>query len=69
MTPSRDALKRGLVVDVSVGETLTLHPSQDTRTVVVRVLEKTGRRTKLRVQSTHDVLVTRENGELAHAAG
>lgn len=57
-TPSRTALRAGLVLDVEVGEALTLHPSQETRTIVVRLLEKTGRKAKLRVQSHESVRVS-----------
>lgn len=60
MTPSRASLKAGLVVDVAVGDSLTLHPGQETRTIVVRLLEKTGRKAKLRVQSNDEVRVSTE---------
>lgn len=69
MTPSRSALKAGLVVDVVVGESLTLHPGQETRTIVVRLLEKTGRKAKLRVQSHGAVRVSTTDDETLPAAG
>lgn len=68
-TPSRAGLKQGLVVDVEVGETLTLHPSPQTRTIVVRLLEKTGRKAKLRVQSHDAVRVSIDVHESLVAAG
>ncbi len=59
-TPSKAAMKAGIVIDVAEGGSITLHPSKETRTIVVRVLEKSGRRTKLRVQSDEAVEVSRE---------
>jgi hypothetical protein len=60
MTPSRAALRQGLAVDVEVGETITLQPGPETRTIVLRVLEKSGRRVRLRVQASEVVGVLRE---------
>lgn len=68
-TPSRAQLRAGLVVDVEVGAALTLHPAQETRTIVVRVLGKSGRHTRLRVQSHEAVRVSAGDGEKLPAAG
>ncbi len=68
-TPSRAALKQGLLVDVEVGGSLTLHPGPATRTIVVRLIEKTGRRAKLRVQSHDAVQVSTQEDEKLASAG
>lgn len=62
-TPSHAQMKAGLVVDVEVGHALTLHPSAATRTIVVRLMEKAGRKAKLRVQSHELVPVSTESDE------
>lgn len=64
-TPTRQALKQGLVVDIKVGETLTLYPTGETKTIVVRLLEKTGRLARLRVQSTEAVQATKGQEDIA----
>lgn len=64
-TPSRHELRAGLVVDVEVGAALTLHPAPGTRSIIVRVLDKTGRRARLRVQAHDAVPVTVEGDELS----
>lgn len=69
MRPSRATLRAGLVVDVEVGETLTLRPSLTTRTIIVHLLEKSGRRAKLRVQSNDAVHVSTETAEKEPAIG
>jgi hypothetical protein len=68
-TPSRAALRGGLVLDVEVGETLTLHPSPEMRTIVIRVLEKHGRKAKLRVQSHEAVRVSTQQDKNSVPAG
>lgn len=54
-TPSQRQLRAGLVVELEAGDAVTLHPSPGTRTIVVKVLEKSGRRARLRVQG-HEVV-------------
>ena len=50
-------LNRGMSIDVNVGESIALHPSLDTRRIVVTVEHKSGQRSRIRIQSDDEVKV------------
>ena len=52
--------RRGMVVDVRVGESITLQPEGCNQPIVVHVEHKQGQRSRLRVQSVGAVKVTRD---------
>ena len=51
------ALNRGMTIDVSVGESVELHPSLDARRIVVTIEHKSGQRSRLRIQCDQDVKI------------
>lgn len=53
-------LNRGMAVDVRVGESITLQPAGCPHPIVVHVEHKQGQRSRLRVQSSASVKVTRD---------
>lgn len=44
-------LNRGMAIDVSVGDSVAIHPSVDVRTIVLTVEAKSGQRSRIRIQS------------------
>ena len=50
-------LNRGMSIDVNVGESIALHPSVDTRCIVVTIEHKSGQRSRIRIQSDDEVKV------------
>jgi hypothetical protein len=51
------SLSPGLVVDLRVGESITLNPNDEATRVVVTIEAKSGQRVRARVQSPHGVPV------------
>lgn len=47
-------LNRGMVMDVAVGETITIHPSKSGAPIVVSIEPKSGQRSRIRIQSQAD---------------
>lgn len=56
-------LRPGIACDVEAGESLTITPSMPGQAVQVHVVEKSGRRTRLRIQSRDPVLIERKKTE------
>ena len=50
-------LNRGMLMDVDVGESVTLVPSSPTQRIVVTVEHKSGPRSRIRIQSDDKVLI------------
>lgn len=51
-------LNRGMVMDVAVGEPITMHPSKRGGRIVVTIEQKSGQRSRIRIQSEpHDEVV------------
>lgn len=49
-------LNRGMAVDLRVGDSITLHPSVNTR-IVITVEQKGGQRSRFRIQSNNEVKI------------
>jgi ribosomal protein L9 len=57
MSDAAHTLNRGMVIDVSVGDSVAIHPSVDARRIVVTVEAKSGQRSRIRIQSDDEVKI------------
>ena len=51
------ALNRGMVIDVTVGECVAIRPSVEEQKIVVTVEAKSGRLSRIRIQSDNEVRI------------
>jgi hypothetical protein len=50
-------LNKGMVIDVIVGDSVSLHPSIDVRKIVLTVEAKSGQRSRIRIQSDDELKI------------
>lgn len=57
MSNAAHCLSRGMVIDVMIGESVSIRPSVDEQRIVVTVEAKSGRRSRIRIQSDDAVKI------------
>ena len=57
MSQAAHTLSRGMVIDVMIGESVSIRPSVDEQRIVVTVEAKSGRRSRIRIQSDDEVKI------------
>lgn len=55
--PVAAELNRGMVMDVAVGQPITMRPSTPGGRIVVTIEQKSGQRSRIRIQSEGDVRI------------